>query len=55
MLSRFEAAQAFVVGSIPIHVVLTGFALAVGVGVIGGLYPAIRATGLQPTEALRHD
>jgi putative ABC transport system permease protein len=55
ILSRFEAAQAFVVGSVPIHVVLTGLVLAVGVGIVGGLYPAIRATGLQPTEALRHD
>lgn len=55
ILSRFEAAQAFVVGSVPLHVVFTGMALAVGVGIVGGLYPAIRATGLQPTEALRHD
>jgi putative ABC transport system permease protein len=36
-------------------VVLTAFALAVGVGLLGALYPAYRASHLQPTEALRHD
>lgn len=54
-LSRFEAAQAFVIGAVPLHVVAIGFLLAVFVGILGGLYPAIRATQLQPTEALRHE
>ena len=26
-----------------------------GLGVLGGLYPAIRASRLEPTEALRHE
>lgn len=55
ILSQFEAAQAFVVGTVPIRVLLMAMALAVVVGILGGLYPAIRATGLQPTEALRSE
>jgi putative ABC transport system permease protein len=36
-------------------VVFQAIALAVGVGLIGALYPAYRASRLLPTEALRHD
>ena len=35
--------------------VLYGFAVAVVLGVAGGLYPAYRATRLQPVEGLRHE
>ncbi|MBP3318904.1 MAG: ABC transporter permease [Ruminiclostridium sp.] len=31
------------------------FAISVGIGIIFGLYPAIKASGLQPVEALRAD
>ncbi|MGQ9458194.1 MAG: ABC transporter permease [Anaerolineae bacterium] len=34
---------------------LTAVAVALGAGVIGGLYPAWRATRLQPVEALRYE
>jgi putative ABC transport system permease protein len=36
-------------------VVLQGAALTVLIGVLGGAYPAFRASRLLPTEALRHD
>lgn len=55
ILSQFEAAQAFVMGTVPLRVLLIALGLAVVVGILGGLYPAIRATGLQPTEALRSE
>lgn len=53
LLSQFEAAQAFIVGGVSFQVLLTALVLALVVGVLGGLYPAIRATRLEPTEALR--
>ena len=31
------------------------FVISVGLGIIFGLYPAIKASGLQPVEALRAD
>jgi putative ABC transport system permease protein len=32
-----------------------GVALGLGLTLLGGLYPAVRASRLEPTEALRHD
>ena len=34
--------------------VVTAFALAAIVGILSGVYPAIRAAALQPVDALRH-
>jgi putative ABC transport system permease protein len=36
-------------------VALRGFGLTVLIALFGGLYPAVRAARLLPTEALRHD
>jgi putative ABC transport system permease protein len=36
-------------------VILQGFALTALIGLLGGAYPAFRATRLLPTEAIRHD
>lgn len=38
---------------VPTTDLLTAVALAVAVGTVAGLYPAIRAARLSPTEALR--
>jgi putative ABC transport system permease protein len=37
---------------IPLHAVAGGFAGAIGVGIVAGVYPSIRAARLTPTEAL---
>ena len=41
--------------SFSIYIFLRAFGIALLVGVIGGLYPAYRASRLSPTEALRYE
>lgn len=42
-------------GNIGVWVIAQGFAVALVVGVLGGLFPAIRAARMLPTEGLRHE
>ena len=54
-LSNLPAASNFLEGSIAPSVFAKGFLLALGVGLVGGVYPAVRAARLLPSEGLRHD
>lgn len=54
-LSTVPAASSFLEGSIAASVIGKGFLLALAVGLVGGLYPAYRASRLLPSEGLRHD
>jgi putative ABC transport system permease protein len=55
LLSMIPASGRLVAGDISVDVILKGFAVAIILGVLGGLYPAYRATKLLPTEGLRHE
>jgi putative ABC transport system permease protein len=54
-LSTQPTASIFMEGSIAPVVYLKGLVLAVLVGLIGGFYPAVRASRLLPAEGLRHE
>jgi ABC-type antimicrobial peptide transport system permease subunit len=43
------------VGRLDLGVLVSGLAVALGLGLVGGLYPAWRAVQLQPAEALRYE
>ena len=47
--------QGFIDPKFPVEVIGIGLAMGLGLSLLGGLYPALRAAMLDPTEALRHD
>ena len=38
-----------------LDIFVRALSVALGLGLVGGLYPAFRATRLQPIEALRYE
>ncbi len=55
LLTRFPQVNGFIEADIAPFVFLQGFGLTLLIGLLGGLYPAIRASRLLPSEAIRHD
>jgi putative ABC transport system permease protein len=48
-------ASVFIAPELPLSVLGVGALLGVGLSLVGGFYPALRAAALNPTEALRHE
>lgn len=55
VLSYSPSAGRLVSGDVSGEVVLQGFIVALVLGLLGGLYPAYRASRLAPIEGLRHE
>lgn len=55
LLSRLPAAQGLVRSDTSPTVIAIGLGMALAVGVVGALYPALRGAALQPTVALRYE
>jgi putative ABC transport system permease protein len=55
VLTLFPKVNGFIEGGISTRVILEGVAITLLIGVLGGLFPALRAARLLPTEAIRHD
>ena len=54
ILSHLPNAAGLIAGTVDLPVIAQAFLLALTMGVIGALYPAIWSARLLPTEALRH-
>ena len=54
-LATVPAVSGFIEGSVAPTVIALGFLLAMGVAMIGGAYPAYRATKLRPAEGISHE
>jgi putative ABC transport system permease protein len=54
-LSTLPEGSRFIEGHVAPVVMLRGFGIALAVGLMGGIYPALRGALLPPTEAIRHE
>jgi len=54
-LSTFPSARGFIDPTLPPAVIGMALAMGFALSVLGGLYPALRAAALDPTEALRYE
>lgn len=55
LIALSPRARAFISADVPPAALGVGLGLGLLLSVVGGLYPAVRASRLEPTEALRHD
>lgn len=55
LLDLVPAIRGLLEASFPLALYLQAMAVALGLGALGGLYPAWRATKMQPIEALRYE
>lgn len=55
LMSLFPQVNTLIEPGIAWSVIVTGIGFALLIGLLGGAYPAYRASRLLPTEALRHD
>jgi putative ABC transport system permease protein len=54
-LSVMPTARGFISSNLPTEVLGLGLVLGVCLSILGGLYPALRAAAMEPTEALRYE
>jgi ABC-type antimicrobial peptide transport system permease subunit len=55
LINHTPAISSFAPGVVQAPLLVQGMSVALVLGVVGGLYPAWRAAGLSPVEALRYD
>lgn len=55
LILRFPVARGLIEPAYSVGLFITALAIALGVGLVGGLYPAFRAVRILPMEALRYE